>query len=402
MRTQILVIGGGASGMTAAISAKTARPDADVTLLEALPRCGKKLLATGNGRCNLINRNTSPESYPSGGAFASEALEKFDPARFFESLGIDTVFDGEGRGYPASFQASGVLDALRLALGERGVKLVCDCPVKSIAPRSGGFAVIVPEGEYSARRVILASGGSAGKGLGENASFRMLEKLGHHVNTPLPALTHLVCGKKYVAGLKGIRLKGRFTLLSGDTPVACEEGEAIFRDDGISGIAIMQLSLGAKQRLLMGEKLVLRLCPGALRPLDELKARLARFSRRALSDVFTGELNRFIAQNAIRRAQLSPDTPACELSEKDILRLHAALNAWDIPVTDTGSFADAQVMEGGLSTDEFRPETLESRLCPGLYACGEALDVTGYCGGHNLTWAWASGSLAGREAADSL
>ena len=388
--------------MTAAISARTARPDADVTLLEALPRCGKKLLATGNGRCNLINRNTSPESYPSGGAFASEALSRFDPARFFESLGIDTVFDSEGRGYPASFQASGVLDALRLALSERGVKLVCDCPVKSIAPRSGGFAVIVPEGEYSARRVILASGGSAGKGLGENASFRMLEKLGHHVNTPLPALTHLVCGRKYVAGLKGIRLKGRFTLLSGDTPVACEEGEAIFRDDGISGIAIMQLSLGAKQRLLSGEKLVLRLCPGALGPLDELKARLARFSRRELSDVFTGELNRFIAQNAIRRAQLSPDTPACELSEKEILRLHAALNAWDIPVTDTGSFVDAQVMEGGLNTDEFRPETLESRLCPGLYACGEALDVTGYCGGHNLTWAWASGSLAGREAADSL
>ena len=96
------------------------------------------------------------------------------------------------------------------------------------------------------------------------------------------------------------------------------------------------------------------------------------------------------------------DTPACKLSEADILRLHAALNAWDIPVTDTGSFADAQVMEGGLSTDGFCPETLESRLCPGLYACGEALDVTGYCGGHNLTWAWASGSLAGREAANSL
>jgi predicted Rossmann fold flavoprotein len=385
--------------MTAAISAKTARPDADVTLLEALPRCGKKLLATGNGRCNLINRNTSPESYPSGGAFASYALNAFDSARFFESLGIDTVFDSEGRGYPATFQASSVLDALRLALNESGVKLICDCPVKNITPRQGSYAVSVPEKKYFADKVILASGGSAGKGLGENASFRMLEKLGHPVNQPLPGLTHLVCDKKCVAGLKGIRLKGRFTLLSGDTPVNSEEGEAIFRDDGISGIAIMQLSLGAKQRLLMGEKLVLRLCPGALRPLDELKARLARFSRRALSDVFTGELNRFIAQNAIRRAQLSPDTPACELSEKDILRLHAALNAWDIPVTDTGSFADAQVMEGGLATGDFDPETLESKLCPGLYACGEALDVAGFCGGHNLCWAWASGVLAGREAA---
>ena len=399
---QILVIGGGASGMTAAISAKAARPDADVTLLEALPRCGKKLLATGNGRCNLINLHTSPESYPSGGAFASYALRAFDSARFFEFLGIDTVFDGEGRGYPATFQASSVLDALRLALNESGVKLICDCPVKNIAPRKGGYAVSVPEIEFFADKVILASGGSAGKGLGENASFRMLEKLGHRVTPPLPGLTHLVCDRKHVAGLKGIRLKGRFTLLSGDTPVNSEEGEAIFRDDGISGIAIMQLSLGAKQRLNKGEKLSLRLCPVSGRELNELKARLERFGGRALGDVFTGELNRFIAQNAIRRAGLKPDTPACRLSEADILRLHAALNAWDIPVTDTGSFADAQVMEGGLSTDGFRPETLESRLCPGLYACGEALDVTGYCGGHNLTWAWASGSLAGREAADSL
>ena len=385
--------------MAAAISAASARPDADVTLLEALPRCGKKLLATGNGRCNLINLNTSPESYHSGGAFASFALGAFDPARFFEFLGIDTVFDGEGRGYPATFQASSVLDALRLAINETGVKLMCDCPVKDISPRKTGWAVSCAGGEFFADRVIFAGGGLAGKGLGENASFRILEKLGHHIAPPLPGLTHFVCDKKQVAGLKGIRLKGRFTLLSGGVPVQSEEGEAIFRDDGISGIAIMQLSLGAKQRLAGGEKLALRLCPGGGMAPDALRARLKRFPSRALADVFTGELNRFVAQNAIKRAGLKPDTRAGGLSDSGILRLHAALDAWDIPVLDTGGFTDAQVMEGGLATCDFDPKTLESKLCPGLYACGEALDVAGYCGGYNLCWAWASGVLAGREAA---
>ncbi|MBR5010305.1 MAG: aminoacetone oxidase family FAD-binding enzyme, partial [Clostridia bacterium] len=353
----------------------------------------------GNGRCNLINRNTSPENYHSGGAFASFALGAFDFARFFEFLGIEVVFDGEGRGYPATFQASSVLDALRLALNETGVKLMCDCPVKNVAPRKGGWAVSCAAGELITDRVILAGGSLAGKGLGENASFRIPEKLGHRIVPPLPGLTHFVCDKKQVAGLKGIRLKGRFVLLSGGVPVKNEEGEAIFRDDGVGGIAIMQLSLGAKKRLLSGEKLFLRLCPGGGRPLGELKARLDRFPARALSDVFTGELNRFIAQNTIKRAGLRPDARAGGLSESEILRLHAALDAWDIPILDTGGFADAQVMEGGLATGDFDPETLESKLCPGLYACGEALDVAGYCGGHNLAWAWASGALAGREAA---
>ncbi|MCR4622460.1 MAG: aminoacetone oxidase family FAD-binding enzyme [Clostridiales bacterium] len=402
MNTQILVIGGGASGMTAAISAKRARGDAQVTLLEAQPRLGKKLLATGNGRCNLINRATSPESYHSGGAFASYALNAFDSARFFEELGIQTVFDGEGRGYPAAFQASGVLDALRLALSENGVNVVCDCPVTGISLRKNGYAAFVPSGEYLARKLILASGGLAGRGLGENASFRLPETLGHHVNEPMPGLTHLVCDKKQVAGLKGIRLKGTFTLLSNGAPVKSEEGEALFRDDGVGGIAVMQLSLGAKKRLLGGEKLVLRLCPGGDMSLDALRQRLARFPARTLGDVFTGQLNRFIARNAINRAGLRPETRAESLTGAETARLFSALHVWDIPVSGTGGFADAQVMEGGLVTDEFEPETLESRLNKGFYACGEALDVAGYCGGNNLAWAWASGILAGTEAAKSL
>jgi predicted Rossmann fold flavoprotein len=405
MHTDILIVGGGASGLAAAVSAKTARPGLAVCVAEKLSRTGKKLLATGNGRCNLMNLESAPARYLGDAGFIAPALEAYIQKYkdFWAGLGLALTEEEEGRVYPATNQASSVLDVLRLALAEKGVAEMCGCEVRSVRPAKDGFLISSSTGEIKARRVILATGGLAGKGLGENDSFRtLLGPLGHRFTDILPGLVCLKTHKEQVKGLKGIRLKGSFSLLDGDRELARETGECLFQEDGVSGIAAMQLSLFAASLLKAGRTPVLKLSPlpGDARCI--LQKRQSAFPGRSCGELLTGEVNRMIALAALRRAGISPALCAKDLSASQLSRLAEELSAWRIPVTGTGGMAQAQVMLGGARTDGFDAGTMGSRLAPGLYACGEMLDVAGPCGGFNLEWAWASGMLAGRKAAESL
>ena len=399
MNTDILIIGGGASGLTAAVCARDANPGCRITVAEKLPRPGKKLLATGNGRCNLMNENAASGDYLGDADFIRPALEGYrrDYAAFWDRLGLELKSEEEGRIYPACNQASAVLDVLRLGLRDRNIDLRTECPVTRLGFDRGMFTAVCPEEEIRARRVILATGGKAGKGLGENDSFQTLAgPLGHRVIRPRPALTCLKVPKDCVAGLKGIRLRGRIRLMDGETPLWTETGEVLFQEDGISGIAAMQLSL----RLPDAKKPAAELSVVAEGAAEKLLSRRQRFRVRRNEELLTGLVNRMIALSALKRCGIDPAGNVGNLTDRELERLAETLSRWRIPITGTGDFASAQVMIGGLDTRQFDPERLESKSVPGFFACGEALNVTGPCGGYNLEWAWAGGMLAGRKAAE--
>ncbi len=405
MRFDILVLGGGASGMMAALQAKSTAPGASVAIAEALPRLGKKLLATGNGRCNLMNDLATPASYTGDAGFSAPALSLYreNSEALWRALGLFLMREDEGRVYPATNQASSVLDILRLALRERGVQEITGARVTSLARVQGGLQLRGEGFEYRARRVILATGGLAGKGLGENDSFqKLLTPFGHKITPVYPALTCLKTARQDVAGLKGVRLRGEIQLLQEGRCLESEKGEVLFQEDGLSGIAAMQLSLLAAPLLKQGKRLCARLSPMPGDAHSEVERRALAHPERPAEELLTGAVNRLIALLALKRSGIAPSRRAGTLLPGEVEVLSRELANWQIPLLGTGDFSQAQVMLGGADTDGFEPDTLRSRRVPELYASGELLNVTGPCGGYNLEWAWASGMLAGQAAARSL
>jgi len=403
----LIIIGGGASGLAAACVAM--RRGLRVLVLEKRDRVGKKLLATGNGRCNLMNMGEPV--YFGHPRFAGEVLRhcpREQVLAFFEGLGLTTVADGDLL-YPASLQAASVLDVLRLPLEESPlVQLVTGVEVTDIGRDNSGFEVHCAKGDrYTAAAVIAAAGGPAQPRLsGSGSLFPALEALGHRLIAPRPALTGLVTQKADVRGLKGMRLPARCTLAdAAGRPVAATEGEVLFADDGVSGVCVMQLSRDAGALLEWGEKprLYLDLSPllglmprrmrrvpqGELSPPGENRAAvLAWLTQRArhlpAERLLTGALPRLLHD---RLRGLSPADTA------------ALLAAFPLDVIGLRGFDHAQVAAGGIDPADVDPATMQSRLVPGLYLTGELLDVDGDCGGHNLLFAWAGGLLAGRHAA---
>ena len=403
MNTDILIIGAGASGLAAAISAKQAVPQSTVTVAEALDRCGRKLLVTGNGRCNIMNEQAQADHYQGGIAFVSEALAQYKRrySVFWNELGVPLKTESEGRMYPCVNQASAVLDALRLRLEDLKITLKTDFQAECIEKEGNEFSVTNGTDRIQCRRLIIATGGRAGKGLGENDSFlRLLRPFGHTFAPQYPALTCLKTRKGLLNGLKGVRLKGDVKLYQEEMLLGSETGEVLFQDDGLSGIAVMQLSLIAAPLIASG-KLFVRLSPlGNAKQFVEQRAEMC--PDRQTGQLLAGAVNRMILLNALKRAGISPSQSAGTLTPVQIDTLAEALESWDIPIIAAGTFREAQVMLGGAKTEEFDMRTLESKKVRGLYAAGELMDVTGPCGGYNLEWAWASGLLAGRKAAESL
>ncbi len=405
MEADIIVIGGGAAGLAAAISARDAAKSTKIIVLEAQNRAGKKLLATGNGRCNLMNEFCEPDAYRGDQSFIAPALDNYKRkyAAFWARLGLPLAKESEGRMYPKLFQASAVLDVLRLALRERNISEICDVRVDRIISERGALSAVSETGVFSGRRIVLATGGLAGKGLGENDSFlRLLKPLGHRFVPTYPALCCLKTPKQALSGLKGVRLKGEIGLWQGERELTREQGEILFQDDAISGIAAMQLSLVAAPLIQNGIKLHARMSPLCENARNTVFSRVKAFPGRAAQELLCGEVNRLIALNILKSCAISPAQSAGSIENAKLEALAEKLDDWRVPVTGVGSFAQAQVMAGGADTRDFEPETLESRRVSGLYACGELLDVTGPCGGYNLEWAWASGMLAGGKAAESL
>lgn len=424
----VLIVGGGASGLAAACA--LAEPGRlRVAVLEKQPRVGRKLLSTGNGRCNLTNVNAAPGHYHGARGAAARALKLCPPndvLAFFERLGVPAVVDGEGRAYPMSNQAASVLDALRLYAVEHGCEIFTDCAVEDIAPLgkgAGGLTVRTADGRsMRARRAIVATGGLAAPKLGAcGDGYRLLERLGHPTGARWPAIAALKVPADAVRGLKGLRAAGAIALWADGRLVREERGEILFADGGISGIAAMQLARGCGEALRAGKQCEVRLnlldgwrdrAPAGLRPEDArpadkspfaqaeqmLRDRAKRLPERPVEDFLNGILPKRVGQAVARAAGISPMTrPAGSLDGAQLCALARALTEWRIPVAGTQGFEQAQVTAGGVRMDGFDWDTLASRRVPGLYAAGEVLDVDGDCGGFNLQWAWSSALIAARD-----
>ena len=395
---KVLIIGGGASGMAAAIRSAE-RKDRQVTVLERQPRVGKKLGATGNGRCNLTNLETDIHRYHGADPrFAAPVLSAYPPERvlaFFSGLGLRTETEYGGRVYPLSGHALSVLDVLRLGMDRAGVTVLTDRPAQKIRRGEGCFYVAAGGEELRADRLILACGGCAGSRLGGvTDGYALAGSLGHGRTALYPALTQLRTEPEYPRALKGIRVDAVLRLLHAQSVLAERRGDVIFTEVGLSGTAVFELS-----RFAAGESgLTVELClfsDPEMDLFDDLRTRRERWPRLEANRILTGAVQSRVGQMLCRYAGISGGAAAETLTDEQLHALARAMRSFCLPVTGVSGFETAQVTAGGLSTAEFDPVTLESRLVSGLYACGELLDVDGDCGGFNLQWAWASGLRAG-------
>ncbi len=398
---KIAIVGGGASGLACAIEcarkAKATNKTVHITVYEAKDRVGKKILATGNGRCNIFNANEDV-SYFGDEAFAKYALSKYNIESnilFFSSMGLYVKKDSEGRYYPLSNQASGVLDALRFECERLGVKLQCANEINKIKKDSNTFDL---GGGIKADKVVLACGGKAGvKGY---LGYEILKQLGHRIINPTPALTKLnVADTKFVKQLKGIRHKGVLTLTCDGNFVAKEEGELLFTDYGLSGIAVMQLS-SFVTRMKKGDiKISFDAVPDF--NFSDLKEAIAKIiahdKNMKCENLLSGFMPKKLGESIIKVSGISLNDTVGNLTEKNIDKIVSQAKRLTFNISGVRGFEDAQVTAGGADTKEFNPKTMESKKHKGLYCTGEILDVDGFCGGYNLWWAWSSGRLCGEN-----
>ena len=398
---QVIIVGGGASGMMAALTASAA-PDTQVTLLERQSRVGRKLLSTGNGRCNLTNLHAAPSHYHGEHPdFAAPALSAFGVVytlSFFRSLGLVTAAEDDGKVYPYSNSANSVLDVLRFAMEAQGVQVVSGASAEKIKCKDRRFSLLAGGEVFAADCVIVACGGAAGSKLGGVMDgYQLLKSLGHHRTALYPALVQIKTDPQYPRSLKGVKAEAHIAVFSGDTLLAENQGEILFTEYGVSGPAVFEISRYAS---MGGDGLTveLDLWP-ALSEADVrawLAERQARLPQLETAQLFTGALHNRLGQVVGRFASLPAGGTMAQLSPRDLAAAARGCKHFLLPVTGTCGFDSAQVTAGGMRTEEFDPQTMQSRLVPGLYACGEVLDIDGDCGGFNLQWAWSSGHLAGQ------
>lgn len=403
-----IIIGGGAAGLTAAIAA--AENGARVTILEHMPRVGKKLLSTGNGKCNLTNLKLDSSCYRCSEAdFPMKVIDRFpveDTLKFFRRLGVVTV-SRNGYVYPSSGQAQTVLDALREKADSLGVKIVCDCHIKTLTKEKDCFFAQTDQGKYRAGFLILAAGSMAAKATGSDGSgFSLAKGFGHKVVKPLPALVQLRCKGDFFKSVAGVRADAGVTLVSEGRGLASDRGELQLTDYGISGIPVFQVSRYASQALDQKKAVtaVLDFYPstdadGVFELLKEQKRWLLD---RTADSFLNGIFNKKLAALFLKEAGIRNAFPVRELTGKNLSDLCRSIKEFAVLVTSVNPYEQAQVCMGGVKTSQINPKTMESSLTEGLYLAGEILDVDGICGGYNLQWAWSSGYLAGKSAAEKF
>lgn len=406
MGRQVAVIGGGAAGMTAAIHA--AGGGASVTIYEKNDRVGKKILATGNGRCNFSNETMGTRFFHgSGTALVDNVLSRFDVAaakEFFSSLGM-RVKDRDGYLYPASDQASTVLDLLRYELARRGVSVHTGEAVKALSynGKREKFRVSAQGQEISYDAVILACGGCAAPNTGSDGDgYRLAKQFGHRIVTPVPALVALRCRETFYRQVAGVRCDAGLTLCVAQKPVYRERGELQLTDYGISGIPTFQLS-GLAARALQEKKPVtvqISFLPDLDREAGNafFRSRLQEHGEDTMEVFLTGIVNKKINQLLLRLANIQETVKAKDVPNEALQRLQKLYCCLETEIAGTNGFEKAQVSAGGVDCSEVT-DNLMSKRQGGLYFAGEILDIDGLCGGYNLQWAWSSGAVAGRAAA---
>lgn len=402
---EIAIVGGGASGLAAAVLCARERGGNGIIVLEKSPRVGKKLLATGNGTCNITNRNADPTHYHGEGAsaFVRPALSAFTPTaceEFFASIGVLCTLREEGRVYPLCEQAGAVLDCLRLELARLGVSERCDAAVTAIRAEKNGFSLTVGNETLRARRVILSAGGAASPSLGgTNDGYTLATALGHKKTPLFPSIVQVRTDTAFVRAMKGLRCDATVTFKLDGQALCSRTDELLFTEYGISGPAVMHISraVGDWERRRRGELTAeIDLLPtvGDTALLSLLKKRQAL--DRKTEDFLTGLLHKRIGQTVCRAAGLSLDRPTGTLTVNELRHLADTIKKFTQPVLGTQGFGGAQVTAGGISLADVDPRTMMSRRVKDLYLIGEVLDVDGDCGGYNLQWAWASAYAAAK------
>lgn len=390
---KIAIIGGGASGIASAIYAKRENSASDIHVFERSDRILKKLLATGNGRCNLSNTDMSERHYFSHSPeYITKILSAFSPEeerQFFESIGI-LFCEESGRIYPYSRRANAVADALRFECEHLGVKIRTNSFIQKIEKNENGFII---NGEFFDKVVISAGGFSAPSFGTDGNSFRLLKSLGHTISHYSYALAPVKV-KENVTRLKGIRAHASVTLLKMGEAVRTEKGEVQFTDYGLSGIAVMQLSR------LLGENDILSIDLMPDFSIDELTELFIK-RKNALSylkaeDFLSGILHKTLGVFILNRIGISSAKNTSTLTEDEIGRIAENIKELPFTVLSVLGKEHSQVTCGGAQLSDFNSETLESNIIPNLYCIGEALDCVGDCGGYNLHWAWATGKIAGK------
>ena len=399
------IIGGGAAGMAAALAASE-NENVQVILLERQARVGKKLSATGNGRCNLTNLHANEGGYHGEEAsFARFALETYnvdDTLSWFRSLGLFTVAEESGRVYPYSDQANSVVDVLRFALERENIHLETGFEVEKVKKNGEVFQIEGTGGAYECDKLIIACGGLAGTKLGGSMSgYKLLRSFGHKCTKLRPTLVQLKSSWPGAASLKGVRANCHAQILHNGEVFAQSRGELQFTEYGLSGPVIFEIS-----RDVCAER-GQWLCRLDLLPEIEentLKAELLRRKSTNLpvSELLTGILHNRLGRVLTKSVGISDYVPVTQLEDYEIDAVCKAVKGFEVALTEPMGMDSAQVTAGGIVTKEFDPETMESKLVPGLYACGEVLDIDGDCGGYNLQWAWSSGRLAGAHAGGNL
>ena len=394
------IIGGGASGMAAALAASE-NPGVEVLLFERQARVGRKLQATGNGRCNLTNLHAAHGGYHGDDpTFAHAALAAFGPEKtlaWFRGLGLFTVAEASGRVYPYSDQANSVVDVLRFGLERPNIRLFTGCEIQKVKCVDGGFSLSDGTDTYFCHRLIVASGGLAGTKLGGTMSgYKLLQKLGHRATRLRPTLVQLKCRWTGVTALKGVRANCHIRIFRDEQLWSESTGELQFTEYGISGPVVFEASrdvcsapgswtcrmdlLPEIDRQTLLQELLRR--RQTLLPMEEL-----------LTGILHNRLGRVLTKAAGVHGQL-----LSQLTEEEAAAVCDAVKDFELVLTEPMGMDCAQVTAGGVVTEDFDPQTMESRLVPGLYACGEVLDIDGDCGGYNLQWAWSSGRMAGLSA----
>jgi predicted Rossmann fold flavoprotein len=408
IKKQVLIVGGGAAGMMAAIAAQ--RSGAAVTILERNPRVGKKILATGNGRCNFTNIHTDAACYHGRNPhFVYSALSAFgvqETLAFFEELGIAPKVEDLGKVFPMSDQASSVLDVLRYELNELGVQIITDAFVQKIKKEQGRFKVELANGtSLQGDRVVLATGGKAYPASGSDGNgFILAEELGHTIIPIFPALVQLKLEGEYFPQIQGVKLVGTAEILHRQKSVAKDRGDLLFANYGVSGPPILQISRKAGALLQAQEEVILKVTLiDSLSKEDLTKLLFTRWQNRPAKTVefsLVGLINKRLIPVVLKEAGIRDlRCPAGHLAAEEREKIVTILTDWRFKVRGTKGWSSAQVTAGGVATTEINQQTMASKIVPGLYFAGEIIDIDGQCGGFNLQWAWSSGYLAGQRAA---
>lgn len=405
MKYEVAIVGGGASGLMAAIVCR--RQGKQVLVLEQKEKVGKKILATGNGKCNFTNLKQGNGCYHCNQAsFPKNALQRFgaeDAIRFFEELGV-VVKERNGYMYPYSGQASTILDVLCYEVKRLGIQVQCGCKVEHIKKKDGIFTLFYGDKTIEAKKVILAAGGKASPAQGSDGSgYGLAKELGHQTTKLCPSLTGLRAKESFCKALAGVRTDAAVSVFVDDEYVAKDVGELQLTNYGVSGIPVFQICRIAGMALLEKKKVTVKVDFFPIWKEKKVRERIlelrSRFGMNAVQEALAGLMNKKVLLVLLKQAGIYGDTKLSKVSEEACVRLCKYMKALTFSIVETNGFENAQVCAGGIDTREVNADTMESKLVRNLYFAGELLDVDGICGGYNLQWAWASGFVAGNHAA---